>query len=170
MIYEHIVERLRTNCDVFKHLLHGVPQDQARWKPTPDRWSLLEIINHLYDEEIEDFGKRIELVLSDSARLWPPIDPEGWVVQRGYNERNFSESLSNFLAARKASLKWLNEQKSAYWGATHHHPRMGPMSAELLLANWLAHDLFHIRQIADLQFAVLSKQVAPVSLKYSGWE
>ena len=170
MIYEQIVERLRANCDVFKHLLQDVPQDQARWKPAPERWSLLEIVNHLYDEEIEDFGRRIELVLSDPDRPWPPIDPEGWVVQRGYNERNFRKSLSNFLAAREASLGWLNEQKSADWRTTHHHPRMGPMSAELLLANWLAHDLFHIRQIADVQFAGLSKQVAPVSLKYSGWE
>jgi hypothetical protein len=170
MIYEQIIERLRMNCDVFKYLLQGVPEDQARWKPAPERWSLLEIVNHLHDEEIEDFGTRIELVLSDPARPWPPIDPEGWVVQRGYNERNFRESLSDFLAAREASLGWLNEQKSAAWGTTHHHPRMGAMSAELLLANWLAHDLFHIRQIAELQFAGLSEHVAPLSLKYSGWE
>jgi len=170
MNQQQIIGRLRTNCDVFKHLLQGVAEDHARWKPAAERWSLLEIVNHLYDEEIEDFGKRIELVLGDPASPWPPIDPEGWVVQRRYNDRNFRESLSNFLAAREASLGWLNEQKSADWRTTHHHPRMGPMSAELLLANWLAHDLFHIRQIAELQFAGLSKDVAPVSLKYSGWE
>jgi len=47
---------------------------------------------------------------------------------------------------------------------------MGPMSAELILANWLAHDLFHIRQVTDLQFAYLTERVKPVSLDYSGWE
>jgi len=47
---------------------------------------------------------------------------------------------------------------------------MGPMSAGLLLANWLAHDLFHIRQTNDLHFAYLTQLVAPVSLGYSGWE
>ena len=47
---------------------------------------------------------------------------------------------------------------------------MGPMSAELILANWLAHDLFHIRQVTDLHFAYLTKAVEPVSLNYSGWE
>ena len=47
---------------------------------------------------------------------------------------------------------------------------MGPMSAELILANWLAHDLFHIRQATDLHFAYLTKAVTPVSLSYSGWE
>ena len=99
---------------------------------------------------------RLELVLSDPGRPWPPIDPEGWA--------------DNFFAEREASLRWLNNQSSPDWQATYHHPQMGPMSAELLLANWSAHDLFHIRQVADLHFAYLAKQAAPVSLNYSGWE
>jgi len=56
------------------------------------------------------------------------------------------------------------------WQATHHHPQMGPMSAELILANWLAHDLFHIRQVTDLHFGYPTELVKPVSLDYSGWE
>jgi hypothetical protein len=47
---------------------------------------------------------------------------------------------------------------------------MGLISAELLLANSFAHDLFHIRQTNDLHFAYLTQLVAPVSLGYSGWE
>lgn len=47
---------------------------------------------------------------------------------------------------------------------------MGPMSAELILANWLAHDLFHMRQATDLHFAYLTEVVYPIYLKYSGWD
>jgi len=43
---------------------------------------------------------------------------------------------------------------------------MGSMSAELVPANWLAHDLFHIRQVTDLHFACLTKVVHLVSLDY----
>jgi hypothetical protein len=68
------------------------------------------------------------------------------------------------------SIIWLNKLALPNWQATHRHPRMVPMSAELILANWLAHDLFHIRQVTDLHFAYLSKVVKPVSLDYSGWE
>lgn len=170
MNHHQIIARLGINCEVFKSLFQSLSDDQARWKPGENRWSMLELINHLYDEEREDFRQRLELVLSDPGRPWPPIDPEGWVVQRGYNGRNLTESVHNFLAEREASLRWLNKQNSADWQAAHNHPRMGPMSAELLLVNWLAHDLFHIRQAADLHFAYLGKQAAPVSLKYSGWE
>jgi hypothetical protein len=78
--------------------------------------------------------------------------------------------LHKFFDEREKSLLWLNEQDSTDWQATHQHPRMGAMSAELILANWLAHDLFHIRQVTDLHFAYLTAMVYPVSLKYSGWE
>jgi len=170
MNHQHIIEHLRVNCEVFKNIFQEVQDEQARWKPAEDRWSLLEVINHLYDEEREDFRKRLELVLSDTDAPWPPIDPEGWVIERGYNGRNLKKSLHNFLTEREASLEWLNKLNSPNWQTTHRHPQMGPMSAELLLANWLAHDLFHIRQAAGLQFAYLANLVQPISLSYSGWE
>jgi uncharacterized damage-inducible protein DinB len=170
MNHQRIIGHLGVNCEVFKQLFHDISDDQARWQPGKDRWSILEVVNHLYDEEREDFRKRIGLVLSDPVRPWPPIDPEGWVVERGYNGRDFKASRHNFLTERDASLGWLNNLNSADWQAIHHHPRMGPMSAELLLANWLAHDLFHIRQIAQLHFAYLAERVKPISLLYSGWE
>ena len=165
-----IIEHLRVNRDVFKNLFQTVSDEQARWKPGMDRWSMLEVINHLYDEEREDFRKRLELVLNNPDDSWPPIDPEGWVVQRSYNDRDLEQSLQNFFDEREKSLRWLNTLESPNWQATHCHPQMGPMSAELILANWLAHDMFHIRQTIDLHFNYLSKAVEPVSLNYSGWE
>ena len=165
-----IIENLRVNSEVFKHLFQTVSDEQARWKPGEDKWSMLEVINHLYDEEREDFRKRLELVLNNPEDPWPPIDPEGWVVQRNYNDRNLKQSLQNFFDEREKSLLWLDTLGRPDWQATHRHPQMGPMSAELILANWLAHDLFHIRQATDLHFAYLTKVVKPVSLDYSGWE
>jgi len=170
MNHAKIIAHLRVNGDVFRHLFQNVSDEQARWKPGKDRWSILEVINHLYDEEREDFRQRLRLVLNDPRDPWPPIDPEGWVIQRNYNEKDLKLSLNSFFEAREKSLRWLDGLDSPDWQATHQHPQMGPMSAELVLANWLAHDLFHIRQATDLHFAYLTKIVSPVSLEYSGWD
>ena len=170
MNHQKIKENLRVNSDVFKYLFQSVSDEQAPWKPGEDKWSILEVINHLYDEEREDFRKRLELVLNNPEDPWPPIDPEGWVVQRNYNDRNLELSLQNFLEEREKSLLWLDTLDRPDWKATYRHPRMGPMSVELILANWLAHDLFHIRQVTDLQFAYLTERLKPVPLDYSGWE
>ena len=170
MDHQKIIANLRVNIGVFKGLFQSVSDEQARWKPGEDRWSMLEVICHLYDEEREDFRQRLKLVLDNPTKPWPPIDPEKWVIQRNYNQRDLAPSLDSFLAERDRSLGWLNQIGKPDWQATYQHPQIGPMSAELILANWLAHDLFHIRQAADLHFAYLAKVVKPVSLDYSGWE
>ena len=55
MNHQKLKEHLRVNGDVFKYLYQSVSNEQARWKPGKDRWSILEVINHLFDEEREDF-------------------------------------------------------------------------------------------------------------------
>jgi hypothetical protein len=37
-----------------------------------------------------------------------------------------------------------------------------------MLANWLAHDYFHIRQLIGLHRDYLSETIAPLSLDYAG--
>ena len=104
MDLEYFIERLTTNQDVFKGLVRSASLEQARWKPTPDKWSMLEVINHLYDEEREDFRQRLDLVLADPEQTWPRIDPQDWVTSRAYNERDLETSLSDFLIERNKSL------------------------------------------------------------------
>ena len=39
------------------------------------------------------------------------------------------------------------------------HPKAGPLSARLLLANWLAHDQLHVRQMLRVHREALLRQV-----------
>ena len=80
-----IIERMRANADVFDALTRGVSEEQARWKPASDQWSILEVVNHLADEEVEDFRHRLDLTLHRPGEPWPPIDPEVWARERQYN-------------------------------------------------------------------------------------
>ena len=102
MDVRQIVARMEENAQVILHLAAGVSQEQARWRPTPDDWSLLEVINHLYDEEREDFRARVDCMLHRPDEEFTPIHPGAWVTERRYNERDLAESLS-FLWALLAS-------------------------------------------------------------------
>ena len=95
------IDRLSKNREVFAGLVGNISLEQARWKPSTDKWSMLEVVNHLYDEEREDFRQRVELTLGDPTLAWPPIDPRAWVGIRRYNERKMESSL-NYL--------WRNEK------------------------------------------------------------
>src|SRR6187401_1496873 len=54
MEHGRIIEELSRNREVISSLLTGMSVVDYTWKPQADKWNLLEIICHLYDEERED--------------------------------------------------------------------------------------------------------------------
>nr|AIA13471.1 DinB superfamily [uncultured bacterium] len=163
----YCINRLSGNASVFEGLTRQVSDEQARWKPSPDKWSILEVVNHLDDEERDDFRFRLDSVLRDPEKSWPPIDPPGWAVARRYNERELNESLERFLVERRKSVEWLKELTEPRLENTYAHPQ-GDITAGDLLASWVAHDHLHIRQIARLHWQYLNSIAAPYKTAYAG--
>lgn len=164
----HFRARLAANADVFSALVRGMSREQAIWKPAHQKWSVVEVVNHLADEEVEDFRRRVDYTLNAPDREWPPIDPEGWVVSRDYASRSLAESLERFLKERRVSTEWLESLAARDWNCTHVHPKFGPIRAGDLLASWLEHDFIHIRQILTLQREFHRRQAAQYDTRYAG--
>ena len=55
MNFDYCIEQLTVNATALAALTAGIDAEQARWKPSPETWSVLEVVNHLADEEREDF-------------------------------------------------------------------------------------------------------------------
>ena len=160
--------RMRRQADAIRSLTEGVDDDQARWKPSLGDWSILEVVNHLADEEREDFRTRLELTLLRPEADWPPIDPVGWVASRAYNTRDLTISIYDFLHERARSIDMLVRLESPDWSRERRHPVFGTMTAGTLLHSWLAHDLLHLRQLVELQYAYHARAAAPYSVGYAG--
>jgi hypothetical protein len=167
MDYEVLVRQMALNAARTEHLVEGVTQEQARWKPAPDSWSILEVINHLVDEEREDFRTRLRLLLFEPGTEWPRIDPVGWVRDRRYNERELEPSLQNYLAERQDSLAWLRSLETVDWETSVQAP-FGLFKAGDLFCAWAAHDVLHMRQLVELHWAYLNRYAAPYDPQYAG--
>ena len=167
MNYTKIIQELSRNRDVFKGLLTGLTKDEYVWRPKPEKWCLLEIICHLYDEEREDFRARTKHVLETPTEPLTPFDPSRWVLEREYMQQNFAGTLDRFLKEREQSVQWLLSLTSPKWDNAYDHPKLGQMTAKLFLCNWVAHDYLHIRQILNLKFDYL-KQITHEDLTYAG--
>jgi hypothetical protein len=163
-----LIRRLEPLPAALPGLVGGLTADEARWKPPSGAWSILEVVNHLADEEVLDFRARLRSTLESPAAQWPQIDPEGWAVQRGYNQRDLVESVSRLLSERSTSLVWLGSLRDPDWSLAHAHPRFGPMSAGMLLASWAAHDALHIRQIAKRLYELAARDGEPHTVRYAG--
>ena len=162
-----IINELARNRSVFEALLRKTSPQAATWKPAPDKWSLLEVVCHLYDEEREDFRARVRHCIENPALPLPPIDPVGWVTSRNYIEQDYDEKLVSFLEERDSSIKWLRSLENPSWENIHVHPKLGEMSANKFLSNWLAHDHIHIRQINRIKYEFLNVKTED-SLNYAG--
>ena len=162
------IARLEAQAPVIAALVDQAAAEQARWKPSPQDWSILEVINHLGDEEREDFRARLDLTLHHPGAPVPPIDPQGWVTERAYNGRDPGESLARFLAERQRSLDWLRSLAAPDWSQPTARPGL---RAGDLLAAWVAHDLLHLRQLIELHYAWLAERAAPYAVDYAGpWQ
>jgi hypothetical protein len=161
------IAKMANQAQAVRSLVEGVPEAQARWKPDPGSWSILEVINHLYDEEREDFRAHLDACLHETQKPWSSIDPQGWVTQRRYNQRNPEESLNKFLGERQKSIAWLRNLSDPDWEATYMAP-FGPIRAGDLFAAWVAHDLLHLRQLVELHYAYTNQAVEPYILRYAG--
>jgi hypothetical protein len=81
--------------------------DPAAWRarPAPAEWAPVEIVCHLRDEEVEDFGARLSVVLA-GGNSFTPIDPERWAVERRYLEDDGPAALGPFSSVgRRASAR-----------------------------------------------------------------
>lgn len=162
-----LTQQMAGHANAVRSLAETVSDEQARWKPAPDSWSILEVVNHLYDEERLDFRARLDIILHHPDQPLAPIDPPGWVIERRYNERDLPASLKNFLDERTASLAWLRGLAEPDWQAAY-QASFGPITAGDMFAAWVAHDILHLRQLVELHYAYTIRSVQPYGVRYAG--
>ena len=65
MDWQRRIDQLERSGRILLQLFEDVEEPELRWKPSPERWSLLEVMVHLWDEEKEDFRYRLFRTLED---------------------------------------------------------------------------------------------------------
>ena len=131
---------------VLRALLDGLDPATWRARPAPGEWAPVEIVCHLRDEEVEDFGARVRAVLEARARF-VPIDPERWAEERGYLRADPGVALAALCDARAASVASLASIAPERLRGAVELPGAGRLSGLDLLAAWVAHDRLHLAQL-----------------------
>ena len=163
-----LIARLEAFPAVLRPLVAALPHDVAARRPAEGKWSVLEVVGHLIDEETEDFRVRTRSTLEDPTRAWPAFDPEGTVAARDWNSHAGRELVAKFADERAASVTWLRSLRDPDWDRARIHPRIGPIRAGDLLASWTAHDVRHLGQISRNLYGSVVAVTAPYSVAYAG--
>jgi len=152
---------------VLDALLAGLDDSGARTRPAEAEWSPVEILCHLRDEETEDFGARLRVIL-DGAEGFIPIAPERWAEERRYREASLAEVTEAFRARRRASLDLLASVAPDRLAGSRPLGRLGQLSGLDLVAAWVAHDRIHLAQLAGTLARIWALRWAPLRAEYAG--
>jgi hypothetical protein len=167
MKFETLYLELQGSAEMIRALLTGISQEDAQIRPTPESWSILEVVCHLYDLEREDFREHLDFILHRQNEQYHEIDPQAWVKERSYNEQDLKEMQDKFFTERRKSLEWLRGVANSDWDTTY-TSQYGSVTAGEMFSCWVAHDNLHIRQLAELRRARIERITRPYPIEYAG--
>jgi hypothetical protein len=148
-------------------LLAGLDAATWRERPAASEWSPVEIVCHLRDEETEDFGARVRVVVEGGTQF-SPIHPERWAVERRYHDADGPLALAAFAERRAATLEFVASLKAERLQGSVSGPRIGTLSGLDLLAAWVTHDRLHLAQLAATLARIGARRWSPLRADYAG--
>lgn len=153
--------------DLLDGLLGGLDLADWRARPLAQEWAPIEVVCHLRDEEVEDFGARLRTVV-EGGHEFTRIAPQRWVTDRRYLDADPAGTLAEFRSRRLATLAFLDSVRPERLASSVGHPALGRLSGVDLLAAWVAHDRLHLAQLANTLARLWAARWAPARVEYAG--
>ena len=108
---QEIIRQLTVNAEIVRVLVQASSDEQVQWKPSPESWSIQEVMEHLYNEERIDFRKHLKEMLHDPPQPWAKFRREEYI-----SVTSCHQALERFASEREASVAWLKTLESPDWG------------------------------------------------------
>ena len=146
---EVTLNRLKTQHELIEHLVSGIKEEELRFRPIPDKWSIHENIAHLACYQLRVIT-RTEKILSEDNPIFdsyiPEEDPE--------SSRFLSMSVGQLLAHQKEKrieivnlISNLTDVQQKRIGV---HPKFGKMTIAEWTEFFLLHEAHHMYTIFKL--------------------
>ncbi len=133
--------------DALDAALTGLSNDDLDWKPSPNEWSIREIVHHIVDSDATALF-RVKMALAEPGRvmLGNPYNPDTWAASLDYAGRDIAPGLALLRATRAHVLQLLDHLPDAMQ-RTVQNPQGDSTSVEVFLSMLASHLMIHIEQI-----------------------
>jgi hypothetical protein len=129
----------------------GLPDKVLRYKPSPDKWCVLEVLGHLADIEIA-YGYRLRQMLGDEKPTIAPIDQDAWARNLNYMNSAPAELVAFYGLARHHNLRLLRSLDATAYSKSAYHPELQrQFTVAELVERVGSHGAGHLAQIEKLK-------------------
>ncbi len=133
---------------ILRALMCELSEEDARWKPAPDRFSVAEVLAHLSHSEGACYRVRLDRFVSEERPEFESDDASMYLDL--YRNADPVAELDRFEEQRRNNMEFLRGLPSEAAGRTALHRAAGEITLGQMLHEWTLHDLGHIRQVAEL--------------------
>ena len=142
------LDLLEATPGILRGLMSELNDDDARWKPAPDRFSVAEVLAHLSHSESHCYRMRLDRFMAESRPTFEPDDAQMYLDL--YRDADPEDAFDQFEEQREINVEYLRGLPSKAGGRVALHREAGQITLNQMLHEWALHDLGHIRQIAEL--------------------
>src|SRR5215510_2290870 len=140
------VDVLAVCPEELKRQLEGLSDAALRFRPSPDEWSIVEIVGHMTDVDAVWPGRVRQMLSTDNPQLQSVNND--MVRQRDYQNKQIGFLLITLAERRAEFVELLRMLRPAQLGRPGLHPTRGPITVADAPAALADHDRGHRAQIA----------------------
>ena len=142
------LDLLEATPTILRGLMSEISDEDARWKPADDRFSIAEVLSHLSHSEGHCYRLRVDRFLSEEMPTFAPDDAQ--MHLEVYKNADPEEDFGHFEDQRETNVEALRRLPGEAGNRKALHITAGEITLSQMLHEWALHDLGHIRQIAEL--------------------
>lgn len=142
------LDLLEATPAILRGLMAEISEEDARWKPAADRFSIAEVLSHLSHSEGHCYRERLDRFLAEER---PELEPDDAQMHlEVYKTADPEADFDHFEDQRETNIELLRGLPAEAGSRKALHRAAGEITLANMLHEWALHDLGHIRQIAEL--------------------
>ena len=142
------LDLLEETPGILRGLMTEISEEDARWKPAEDRFSIAEVLAHLSHSEGHCYRTRVDRFLAEELPAFEADDAQMYLDR--YNNGDPEEDFAHFEDQRETNIELLRGLSADAGSRQAKHRAAGIITLNQMLHEWALHDLGHVRQIAEL--------------------
>ncbi|HLH43657.1 MAG TPA: DinB family protein [Bryobacteraceae bacterium] len=142
----NLLERFRRGAELLAVATTGAAGPELDFKPSPEKWSVRQIVCHLADTEAV-YVMRLRQVLAEDNPTLYPFNGEAWADRLDYARRKISQALETFRVLRSENYELLKGMPEEAFQRPCVHAEAGRWTLRDLVLNNAHHVEDHVKQI-----------------------
>lgn len=145
---EQIAAGIEAEVFAWSEKLRRLDPDTVRTKPTPERWSISEVMGHLVDSACNNHQRFVRGQFCDELQF-PKYEQNQWVAAAGYQDFSWETLINLWTDYNRLIAAVIRKIPDAKLKTNCTVGSYGPCTLEFLVTDYLDHMRHHLSKLEE---------------------